>query len=129
MAELSDLADLLEKPNHAVLSTLNADGSVHSTIIWINREDDNIAFNSARGRVWPANLERDPRVTLTLLDESDPYTYAVLTGSASWSIPARTTITTWTSCRRSTSTRGARPARSGSSSTSRPPRSGTSRPD
>jgi PPOX class probable F420-dependent enzyme len=82
MAELSDLADLLEKPNHAVLSTLNADGSVHSTIIWINREGDVIAFNSARGRVWPANLERDPRVTLTLLDESDPYTYAVLMGSA-----------------------------------------------
>jgi hypothetical protein len=41
---------------------------VHSTIIWIDREGDNIAFNSARGRVWPANLERDPRVTLTLLD-------------------------------------------------------------
>jgi PPOX class probable F420-dependent enzyme len=82
MASLSDLAELLDKPNHAVLSTLNADGSVHSTIIWIDREGDNIAFNSARGRVWPANLERDPRVTLTLLDESDPYTYAVLTGSA-----------------------------------------------
>ena len=82
MAQLSDIAELLEKPNHAVISTLNADGSVHSTIIWINVEGDNIAFNSARGRVWPANLERDPRVTLTLLNEDDPYEYAVLNGSA-----------------------------------------------
>src|SRR5215216_4027021 len=82
MAQLSDIAALLDKPNHAVLSTLNADGSVHSTIIWINVEGDTIAFNSARGRVWPANLERDPRVTLTLLNEDDPYEYAVLNGRA-----------------------------------------------
>jgi PPOX class probable F420-dependent enzyme len=82
MAQLSDLAELLEKPNHAVIATLNADGSVHSTIIWINVEGDNIAFNSARGRVWPANLERDPRVTLTLLNQENPYEYAVITGSA-----------------------------------------------
>jgi PPOX class probable F420-dependent enzyme len=81
MAELSDIAKLVEKPNHAVISTINPDGSVHSTIVWINVEGDKIAFNSARGRVWPANLERDPRVTLTLLNQEDPYEYAVITGS------------------------------------------------
>ena len=81
MAELSDLSELLEKPNHAVLSTLNRDGSVHTTIIWINVEGEAIAFNSARGRHWPGNLERDPRVTLTLLNESNPYEYAELKGS------------------------------------------------
>jgi PPOX class probable F420-dependent enzyme len=82
MAELSDISELLEKPNHAVIATLNRDGSVHTTMIWINVEGDAIAFNSARGRHWPTNLERDPRVTLTLLNESNPYEYAVLTGSA-----------------------------------------------
>jgi PPOX class probable F420-dependent enzyme len=82
MAELSDISELLEKPNHAVIATLNQDGSVHSTMIWINVEGDSVAFNSARGRIWPANLARDPRVTLTLLNEDDPYEYAVLTGSA-----------------------------------------------
>ena len=60
MAELSDLAELLGEPNHAVIATINKDGSVHSTMIWVNVEGENIAFNSARGRVWPANLERDP---------------------------------------------------------------------
>jgi PPOX class probable F420-dependent enzyme len=82
MAQLSDISALLDKPNHAVISTINQDGSVHSTIIWINVEGESVAFNSARGRVWPANLERDPRVTLTLLNEDNPYEYAVLTGSA-----------------------------------------------
>jgi PPOX class probable F420-dependent enzyme len=82
MAQLSDIAALLDKPNHAVLSTLDADGSVHSTIIWIDVEGSNIAFNSARGRVWPANLARDGRVTLTLLNQDDPYEYAVIKGTA-----------------------------------------------
>src|SRR3954447_7250523 len=82
MAQLSDIAALLDKPNHAVISTLSRDGSVHSTMIWINVEGESVAFNSAKGRVWPANLERDPRVTLTLLNQDDPYEYSVLTGSA-----------------------------------------------
>ena len=81
MAELSDLAELLAKPNHAVIATINRDGSVHNTMIWVNVEGENIAFNSARGRVWPTNLERDPRVTLTLLNESNPYEYAELKGT------------------------------------------------
>jgi|SRR5690349_23747209 len=82
MAQLSDLAELLSKPNHAVLATMNADGSVHSTIIWIDVDGENVTFNSARGRVWPTNLERDPRATLTLLNQENPYEYAVITGSA-----------------------------------------------
>ena len=61
MAQLSDIDALLSKPNHAVISTLNADGSVHSTIIWINVEGrKNIAFNSARGRVWPGQPRARP---------------------------------------------------------------------
>jgi PPOX class probable F420-dependent enzyme len=81
MATLSDLADLLSKPNHAVLATINADGSIHSTIIWVDVEGDNLTFNSARGRVWPTNLERDPRATVTLLNQENPYEYATITGT------------------------------------------------
>ena len=84
MAELSDpaVSELLAKPNHAVLSTLNSDGTIHSTIVWLNVEDDKLALNSARGRVWPTNLERDPRATLVLLNEDNPYEYVTVTGNA-----------------------------------------------
>jgi PPOX class probable F420-dependent enzyme len=83
MATLSDpaVSELLEKPNHVVLSTLNQDGTVHTTIIWVNVEGDALAFNSARGRHWPSNLERDPRATLTLLNEANPYEYVEIKGS------------------------------------------------
>jgi PPOX class probable F420-dependent enzyme len=84
MASLSDPAvtALLDKPNHAVLSTLNKDGSVHSTMVWLSVDGDHVALNSESGRHWPGNLERDARVTLTLLNEQDPYEYVVIQGTA-----------------------------------------------
>lgn len=84
MADLSDpgVSELLAKPNHAVLSTLNADGSVHSAVVWLNVEDGKVAVNTARGRVWPTNLERDPRATLLVVNQDNPYEYAEIKGRA-----------------------------------------------
>jgi PPOX class probable F420-dependent enzyme len=84
MASLSDPAvtALLDKPNHAVLSTLNTDGSVHTAMIWLDVEGDKVALNSARGRHWPTNLERDGRATLTLLNQENPYEYVEIKGDA-----------------------------------------------
>ncbi|MGI8430227.1 MAG: pyridoxamine 5'-phosphate oxidase family protein, partial [Solirubrobacteraceae bacterium] len=60
MATLNDPAvrELLTKPNYAVISTFNADGSIHSTVVWVSAQDGAIAVNSAVGRVWPSNLDR-----------------------------------------------------------------------
>ena len=48
-------------------------------MIWINVERRDCL--QQRARHWPGNLERDPRVTLTLLNESNPYEYAELKGT------------------------------------------------
>jgi len=84
MAELTDagVSELLAKPNHAVLSTINKDGSVHSAVIWVNVEDDKVAFNGALGRIWPANIDRDARVTLVVINQENPYEYAEIKGTA-----------------------------------------------
>jgi hypothetical protein len=52
LAHLNDpgVQELLEKPNHAVLSTISKDGSVNSAVVWLNVEDRAVAINSARGR-------------------------------------------------------------------------------
>ena len=70
------------RPNHAVVSTLNDDGSVHSTVVWVSLEDGRLAVNSAVGRKWPTNLERDPTVTVVVYDETNPYDYVEVRGSA-----------------------------------------------
>src|SRR5436305_8684776 len=85
MTSLSDSGprELLEKPNYAVVSTLNKDGSIHNTVVWISAEDGAVAVNSAEGRLWPTNLERDPRVTVLVQETGDPYHYLEIRGTAS----------------------------------------------
>jgi PPOX class probable F420-dependent enzyme len=78
----SEVQKLLSEPNHAVVSTMNEDGSVHNTVVWINVEDGTVAVNSARGRKWPANLERDPRVSLLVYEQGNPYNYVEIRGNA-----------------------------------------------
>jgi PPOX class probable F420-dependent enzyme len=74
--------ELLSGPNYAVLSTVNQDGSIHSTIVWISADSDEIAVNSAVGRVWPTNLERDPHVTVVVYEAANPYHFVELRGTA-----------------------------------------------
>lgn len=66
-AEIDSAArELLEQPNYAVITTVNRDGSLHSTVIGIDLEDEAVAVNSAVGRLWPTNLQRDPRATVVV---------------------------------------------------------------
>jgi PPOX class probable F420-dependent enzyme len=84
MANLSDpeVKKLLAEPNHAVLTSYNKDGSIHGTVVWVNTEDGNVAVNSAVGRKWPANLQRDPRTTLVVYEAGNPYNYVEIRGTA-----------------------------------------------
>jgi PPOX class probable F420-dependent enzyme len=84
MASLDDAAvsKLLQSDNFAVISTLNEDGSIHSAVAWVSLEDGALAVNSAVGRHWPANIDRDPHVTLLVCDQSNPYEYVEIRGTA-----------------------------------------------
>ncbi len=87
MATLSDPAVQAlvagPRPNHAVVSTQNEDGSIHSTVVWASVEDGRLAVNSAVGRKWPTNLERNPAITVLVYDETNPYDYVEVRGTAS----------------------------------------------
>jgi PPOX class probable F420-dependent enzyme len=84
MANLADSAvrAIIEPANFAVVGTLNADGTMHSTVIWISLEDGELAINSAVGRKWPSNLDRDSRVTLVVYDAQNPYEFVEIRGTA-----------------------------------------------
>ena len=78
----SEVSKLLSEPNYAVVSTLNSDGSILSTIVWISADDGTVAVNSARGRRWPTNLERDPHITALVYEAGNPYNYVEIRGRA-----------------------------------------------
>jgi PPOX class probable F420-dependent enzyme len=84
MASLTDdnVKALLEPPNFAVISTINPDGSILSAVVWISLEDGVLAVNSADGRQWPANLDREGTVTVLVYPSDNPYEFVAVRGKA-----------------------------------------------
>jgi PPOX class probable F420-dependent enzyme len=74
--------ELLARPNFAVISTTNPDGTITSTVVWQDTRDGKLAVNSALGRRWPTNLKRDPRATVVVVDSGNPYTFVEIRGTA-----------------------------------------------
>lgn len=72
--------ELLKAKNFVVVSTLRPDGSVHAAPTWVDVQDGKPTLNTAEGRAWPRNLERDPRVTLTVQNAENPYEYVTIRG-------------------------------------------------
>ncbi|MBT8166605.1 MAG: PPOX class F420-dependent oxidoreductase [Acidimicrobiia bacterium] len=72
--ELPDaLKAMLDGPTFATLATLMPDGSPQASTMWVDREGDRIRFNTAEGRVKPRNMDRDPRVAISIFATDDPY--------------------------------------------------------
>jgi PPOX class probable F420-dependent enzyme len=72
--------ELLKAKNFCHVATLREDGSVHGVPVWVDVENGRPVLNTAEGRVWPRNLERDPRVTLTIPNMENPYEYLEVRG-------------------------------------------------
>ncbi len=72
--------ELLNDKNFCHVATLRADGTVHGVPVWIDVQEGRPVLNTAEGRAWPRNLERDPRVTLTVQNIENPYEYVEIRG-------------------------------------------------
>ncbi len=81
MPALSEKAKaLLARPVIATLATVAPDGSPQVTPVWIESDGDDLVINTAQGRVKERNLERDPRVAVTVIDPDDSYNVLVAVG-------------------------------------------------
>jgi PPOX class probable F420-dependent enzyme len=76
------IAKLFEGKNFAFLATLMKDGSPQVTPTWvdIDKNNDTILVNTARGRIKHRNISRDPRVAVSLIDSSNPYAMVTVRG-------------------------------------------------
>jgi PPOX class probable F420-dependent enzyme len=72
--------ELLKGKNFCNVASLRADGTVHGVPVWVDIQDNRPVLNSAEGRSWVRNLERDPRVTLTVQNLENPYEYLEIRG-------------------------------------------------
>ena len=71
----TSIAKLFEGKNFAFLATLMKDGTPHVTPTWadIDKSNNTILINTAKGRVKHRNISRDPRVGISVIDSSNPY--------------------------------------------------------
>jgi PPOX class probable F420-dependent enzyme len=72
--------ELLRAKNFCNVATFLRDGSIHGVPVWIDVKDGRPVVNTAEGRVWPKNLARDPRVTMTVVNHENPYEYVEIRG-------------------------------------------------
>jgi PPOX class probable F420-dependent enzyme len=74
--------EFLEHPYYAAVTTVREDGSPHTTVVWVDVDDEGVFFNTATGRAKPRHLERIPHVSLTVIDPSDGYRWISVDGQA-----------------------------------------------
>jgi PPOX class probable F420-dependent enzyme len=72
----------LQKPFVGVVTDLRPDGSPHSTVVWVDVDDDGVSFNTAWPRAKPRYLDADPRVSLLVVDPGDDYRWVAISGTA-----------------------------------------------
>jgi PPOX class probable F420-dependent enzyme len=72
---------LLRDKNFCNVATHRSDGTIHGVPVWVDVQDGRPTLNTAEGRVWPRNLERDPRLTLTVQNINEPYEYVEIRGT------------------------------------------------
>ena len=75
-----NIVRLFEGRNFAFLATVKKDGSPQVTPTWIDRDNDTILVNTAKGRVKQENVSRDPRVSISLVDDRNPYSMVMISG-------------------------------------------------
>ncbi len=78
----SEARHLIEGKNFAHVATVNEDGSPQVSPVWVEAENGTVSFNTAEGRVKPKNIRRDPRVSLSIHNEENPYENILVRGRA-----------------------------------------------
>jgi PPOX class probable F420-dependent enzyme len=71
---------LAKAPNYGTITTLLPDGSPATHVMWVDCDDEYVLINTETHRAKFANVRRDPRVSVVIWDEGDPYSYAEIRG-------------------------------------------------
>jgi len=75
-------AFLLERARTAKLATVRPDGRPHVVPIWFDLDGATIIFTTWHTSVKAINMQRDPRVCLCVDEETPPFTFVMIEGTA-----------------------------------------------
>ena len=72
--------DLFEKKSFAHLCSIGPDGGPQSHPVWFDASDGQLLVSTGTDRQKYRNIQRDPRVSVSILDPDDPYRYLEVRG-------------------------------------------------
>jgi PPOX class probable F420-dependent enzyme len=74
---------LLQEKQLAIIATVMADGSPHTTPVWVDVEPDgsHILINTVASHLKMINVNRDPRVAVTVVDSQNPWRCVIIRGT------------------------------------------------
>jgi PPOX class probable F420-dependent enzyme len=77
-----DVRAWFDAPEFATIATLLPDGRPHLSVVWIERDGDELLVSTVKGRRKHLNIEQDPRVTVLVYPKDNPYSYVEVRGTA-----------------------------------------------
>lgn len=72
--------DLLTKQSFAHIATVGPDGEPQSSPVWIDWDGQHILFSQTKSRQKLHNLQREPRIAMSMIDPGNPYRYLEVRG-------------------------------------------------
>jgi PPOX class probable F420-dependent enzyme len=73
--------DLLDRPTFAHLATLGPDGAPQTQVMWFAWDGERIRMTHTKTRQKYRNVQRDPRVALSIADPDNPYRFVEIRGT------------------------------------------------
>jgi PPOX class probable F420-dependent enzyme len=73
-------ADLLDSTALAHVATIGPDGEPQNNPVWFGTDNGNILFSQTKTRQKYKNVQRDPRIALSIVDPANPYRYLEIRG-------------------------------------------------
>ncbi|MCB8988185.1 MAG: PPOX class F420-dependent oxidoreductase [Ardenticatenaceae bacterium] len=82
MTPEEEKAFLLSGTRTGKLATVRADGRPHVAPVWFLLDGDDVIFTTWHESVKAHNIQRDPRVSLCVDDDTPPFSFVIVEGTA-----------------------------------------------
>lgn len=71
-----------DAPEFATIATMLPDGQPHLSVVWVERDGDELLVSTVKGRRKQLNIAKNPKVTLLVYPKESPYSYVEIRGTA-----------------------------------------------
>lgn len=75
------IRDLAQAKNYATISFHLADGSIATHVMWVDADDEHVLVNTEVHRLKYKAIGANPKVTVVVWDNANPYAYAEVRGT------------------------------------------------